>query len=445
MGGVRKTADERQETGDIESDGPSFFRRRLNLLVSFATAIVYFFSNPKPQSYYDYTFRVAGNMLNGKIAFTEPQPTWLNEFVPFDGFYYSVFPLGSVISMMPAALLKAFGLITNMPGAWIAAILAGLVCYFCLKIAEHYDVTPARRVLMSLGVLFGTFMWTNLTFAGAWQLALGFAMVGELGAIYFTVYNRRPLLAGFFFAMAFGNRTENLLTAPILMYLLWSEPAALAAGTGRTKRGASNDLGTATANPPAYAGGSAWLLPIAKFCVVPFILGVSTLIYNYVRFHSFTDFGYARIPGVLQEPWYHAGIFSMQYIPTQAWEMLFKLWEWKSKFPYLMPDGFSASILLSSPFLLFAFRVGAKRGWLKVAAWIAIVILTFILWCHGNAGGWQFGYRYAMVLLPWIFVIMLESAPKKVTIPEWILYGFAFLANLYATWLFNWTEYMKVQ
>jgi hypothetical protein len=437
MGSVKKTGDESHETGDVESDGPSFFRRYLSLLLSFATAIVYFFSNPKPQSYYDYTFRVARNLLNGKIAFTQRQPSWLNEFVPFEGFYYSVFPLGSVISMMPAALLKTSGLITHMPGAWISAILAGLVCYFCLKIADQYDVTPVRRVLMTLGVLFGTFMWTNMSFAGAWQLALGFAMVGELGAIYFTVYDRRPLLAGLFFAMAFGNRTENLLTAPIFFYLLYR-------GGKEGENGSKTIANSTDSSSPFLPLSSSPLLPLAYFCIVPFILGVCTLIYNYVRFHSFTDFGYARIPGVLQEPWYHAGIFSIQYIPTQAWEMLFKLWNWTSQFPYFKPDGFSASILLSSPFLLFVFRVGAKRGWLKIAAWLAIVILTFILWCHGNAGGWQFAYRYAMVLLPWIFVIMLESAPKKVTIPEWILYAIAFLANAYATWLFNWTEYMKV-
>ena len=52
------------------------------------------------------------------------------------------------------------------------------------------------------------------------------------------------------------------------------------------------------------------ILKLAKFCAVPFVLGVSTLIYNKVRFQSFTDFGYARIPGVLDEPWYNHGIFS---------------------------------------------------------------------------------------------------------------------------------------
>lgn len=424
---------------------------KLIAALSAATAIVYFFSNPKPQNYYDYTFRVAANMLGGSIAFRDKQPTWLNEFVPFEGFYYSVFPLGAVVSMMPIALFKTLGVIKEMPGAWIAAILAGAACFLLLRIASRYNVDNRKRILFSLAILFGTFTWTNLTFAGAWQLALGFALVGELGAIYFTVFDRRPLVAGIFFAMAFGNRTENLLTAPVFMYLLIrSEPRAVAGGltsnTATTKKTANkinSDLDKAEFQPSATASTSDWRLHLAKFCAVPFVLGVATLVYNYVRFHSFTDFGYARIPGVLQEPWYNHGIFSANYIPGQAWEMLLKLWNWKSQFPYLVPDGFSSSILLSSPFLLLALRVGAKDGALKFASWASIAVLTIVLWMHGNSGGWQFSYRYAMVLLPWIFVLLLESAKKRVTPLEWTLCIFSFVANAYATWLFNWTEYVK--
>lgn len=423
---------------------------RLIAAVSTATAIVYSFSNPKPQSYYDYTFRVAANMLGGSIAFTEKQPPWLNEFVPFEGAYYSVFPLGSVLSMVPFALLKTLGLIKEMPGASIAALLAGAACFLLLKIAALYDVNNKKRILFPLAILFGTFTWTNLTFAGAWQLALGFAFVGELGAIYFTVFERRPLIAGIFFALAFGNRTENLLTAPVLMYLLTrSEPPAAAGGltlntaTSRKTNKTNSDLDDPELQPSATAGGSDWLRNLITFCAVPFVLGVATLIYNYVRFRSFTDFGYARIPGVLQEPWYSDGIFSVEYVPGQAWEMLLKLWNWKPAFPYIVPDGFSSSISLSSPFLLLALQAGAKNGALKVASWASIVVLTITLWMHGNSGGWQFGYRYAMVLLPWIFILLLESSGKRVTLIEWILCGIAFVANAYATWLFNWTEYVK--
>ena len=208
-----------------------------------ATAAVYYFSNPRPQHYYDYTFRVAANILGGSIAFTEKQPSWLNEFVPYEGFYYSVFPLGSVVSMIPFAFMKTVGIITEMPAAFIAALCAGVICLFLFLIGRRYQIDRARLVVMTLGILFGTWMWTNLTMAGAWQLALGFAMVGELGAIYFSLYDRRPLIAGLFFALAFGNRTEILLTAPLFFWFLYRRAGETEGAEGEKGRKGKGEKG----------------------------------------------------------------------------------------------------------------------------------------------------------------------------------------------------------
>jgi hypothetical protein len=284
---------------------------------------------------------------------------------------------------------------------------------------------------MTLGILFGTWIWTNLTMGGAWQLALGFAFVGLLGAIYFIVVNRHPLLAGAFFALAFGNRTEILLTAPIFLYLL-CRTSADEERDGEVERTALTDV-----RPSALARAC------AMFCAVPFLLGVSTLLYNYVRFHSLTDFGYARIPGVLNEPWYNHGIFSVYYIPRQIWEMLLRRWEFRATFPLPMPNPFSSSILISSPFLLFALRPGSRDKVLKYLCWAGVLVICVVLWMHGNSGGWQFGYRYAIAALPFLFVIMLESSPRKVTPLEWAAYSVAFVLNAYTTWLYHWTSYLK--
>lgn len=405
---------------------------RLIMLISAGTAAVYFFSNPKFQTYYDYTFRVAENLLHGSVGFVEKPPPWLNEFVPVDGFWYSVFPLGAVVSMLPFAVLKSIGMITQMPSAFIASLCAGISCLFMLLIARHYAVGRGRSILMALGILFGTWTWTNLTFGGAWQLALGFALVGELGALYCTLVHKRPLIAGAFFALAFGNRTEILLTAPIFLLLMNRENA---------DREDDNAPETSVKKNVVDVAGNG--RKAVLFCGIPFILGVSTLIYNFVRFDSITDFGYARIPGVLNEPWYDHGIFSVYYIPRQMWEMLFKIWEWRPTFPLPMPNPFSSSVLLSSPFLLFAFRPGAKDMVTKYLCWIAVLAICIPLWMHGNSGGWQFGYRYAIAILPFVFVIMLENAPKKITAPEWAAYAFSFIVNAYVTWLFHWTEYLK--
>jgi hypothetical protein len=433
-----------------------------------AVGLIYFFSNPKPQSYYDYTFRIADNILRGSIAYREKPPSWLNEFVPFEGNWYSVFPLGSVVSMMPFALLKVFGFIRDMPAAFISALTASLTALFLLLIARKYDYGSGKQILLAMSILFGTWTWVNETMAGAWQLALGFAMLGELGAIYFTVFNRKPFLAGVFFAMAFGNRTEVLLTAPIFMFLLLRDyklqitddksEASEIESTAKKKKKHKKKAKRAESEKSIFQVFQSEILNVknesfsnpqsairilASFCAVPFFLGVLTLLYNYVRFHSFSDFGYARIPGVLDEPWYNHGIFSYRYIPGQAWEMLWRPWETRSAFPYLVPNGFSSSILWSSPFLLLTLRRGARDKILKYVSWLAIFVMTILLWMHGNSGGWQFGYRYAMVLLPFAFLILLENSPRKITPLEWAAYIFSFVINAFAVYLFHWTTYLK--
>lgn len=397
------------------------------------TFLIYYFSNPNPQFYYDYTFRVADNFWRGAIGFHEKPPSWVNEFVPFGGNWYSVFPLGSVLTMLPFALFKLIGIVNEMPASFIAALTAGSICWFLIKISEQYEFDWRKRILLVFGILFGTWMLTNLTMAGAWQLALGFAVLGELGAIYFTVFSRKPILAGLFFAFAFGNRTEILLTAPIFMFLLLRD----------SKFQISNFKSEETKAKDQKTKNKKQIANLARFCTVPFVLGVSTLIYNYVRFHSFTDFGYARIPGVLNEPWYRYGIFSIWYIPLNFMEMLVAPWKRLSNFPYFVPGGFGGAIWWSSPFIFFILRFGARDKALKYTAWVAIIVLTFLLWIHGNPGGWQFGYRYAMILLPWMFLILLENSPKKILWYEWLAYIFSFIVNLYATYLFFWTDYVK--
>lgn len=423
----------------------------------FGTVLIYFFSNPNPQSYYDYTFRVAENLLHGRIGFAEQQPSWLNEFVFFRNYYYSVFPLGSVLTMLPFAFLRLIGIIKDMPSAFIAALTAGAVSLFLFSISAHYKYSGGKRVLMAAGILFGTWMWTNLTMAGAWHLALGFAVLGELGAIYFTVYNRRPLVAGIFFALAFGNRTEIILTAPIFMYLLGKSqisnlesqfPSLNSKVVNqkddvKLKKSKTSRADERGEKLETWDLGLGTFKKLAAFCAAPFVLGVLTLVYNYVRFRSFTDFGYARIPGVLEEPWYRHGIFSIQYVPLNFLEMLVTPWKRVADFPYLVPTGFGGSILWSSPFVLLTLRFGARRKFLKYAAWAAIIVLTTILWTHGNPGGWQFAYRYAMVLLPWMYLILLENSPEEITPLEWLTYIVSILVNAYATYLFFWTDYVK--
>jgi hypothetical protein len=386
------------------------------ILLFLLAFLIYYLSNPLPGSYYDYTARIAAALIHGELGVSEQPPSWLNEMVPYNDRYYSVFPLGAVLTMMPIALLREYGLISYFPGVLLAALLAGIVTLLLFSLSAKYDDSYQRRLVLTLFPVFGSCLWANLAYAGAWQIALGAALVGQLAALYFILIKPSPALAGFFFALAFGNRTEIILLAPIFVYLIYRMP-------NESQRARNYD--------------------ILRFIAVPAALGILTLAYNYARFGSILDFGYARIPGVLNEPWYQHGIFSLHAIPGNVQAMLFETWRRVEKFPYLVPTGFGGSIFLSSPYLIYLFRRGARDATLKWLSWGAIGILTLILWCHGNPGGWQFSYRYSIELLPWIFLILLENSPKRIGRMEIILLAASIAINAYGTYLFLRTEYIQ--
>src|SRR5436190_15440387 len=409
------------------------------LAVSLFAAIAFYFSTKATLHELDYTNQIASALLHGQLGLREKPPDWLNEMIPWEGKYYSAFPLGAVLSMLPVALLRSAGLIQSFPGHILAALIAGLCVYFFFQLARGFKgdwdnssptrsiaLSPSRRILLALFPIFGTWTWCNLGFGGAWQIALGLTLLGETAALYFTLVRPSPFLAGAFFALAFGNRTELLITLPLYLYFLWGPANGTAVDWFRIN-GIKREL---------WENG-----PMAiRFLSVPATLALLTAAYNFARFHSIFDFGYLHIPEVPQEPWYEHGLFSIHAIPWNIYTMLFQGFENISYFPYIQPNGFGCSIFLAGPFLCLLFREGGKY---KVTAWMAIAFLTLVLWCHGNPGSWQFSYRYAMILLPWMFLVLTGNGPAKISVSEISLFVVSIAINAMATWQFLWTDQIQ--
>ena len=340
----------------------------------FAALAFYFSTNPTLRDL-DYTTEIASALLRGDLGLREKPPEWLNEMIPYGNKYYSAFPLGAVLSMLPVALLQKASLIHNFPAHILAALIAGACIYFFFQLAKVFGpeyssikLQPlARRILLALFPVFGTWTWCNLGMGGAWQIALGLALLGETAAIYFTLVRWSPFIAGGFFALAFGNRTELLITAPLYLYLLWRRSN----GSTATEVRISRIKRALRENAPM----------VFDFLTLPIALALLTGAYNFARFHSIFDFGYFHIPEVRDEPWYEHGLFSLHSIPWNVHQMLFEGLRDNSDFPFLSFPPFGCSIFLSSPFLFLIFREGGRYS---VICWIAIALLTFILWCHGN-------------------------------------------------------------
>src|SRR5438067_607990 len=248
----------------------------------FATLVFYFSTNATLRDL-DYTNEIASALLRGHLGLREKPPDWLNEMIPHGNSYYSAFPLGAVLTMVPIALLQKANVIHNFPGHVLAALIAGCCVYFFFQLAKAFggnyssleNSSVVRRILLALFPIFGTWTWCNLGLGGAWQIALGIALLGETAALYFTLVRPSPFIAGAFFALAFGNRTELLITLPLYLYFLWRRSSPTTLNLSRIS-GIKQELG---GNGPMAI----------RFLSVPATLALLTGAYNFARFHSIFD------------------------------------------------------------------------------------------------------------------------------------------------------------
>src|SRR5215469_15219656 len=247
--------------------------------LSLAAALAFYFSTKPTLKDLDYTLEIASALLRGDLGLRDKPPEWLNEMIPYGNKYYSAFPLGAVLSMLPVALLQKAYLIHHFPAHILAPLIAGACVYFFFQLAKAFEpdysrLKPkplSRRILLALFPIFGTWTWSNLGMGGAWQIALGLALLGETAALYFTLVRPSPFIAGAFFTLAFGNRTELLITLPVYLYLFWRPSNGITAEQSRIaplKRQLRE-------NAPM----------VFIFLTLPVALAMLTAAYNFARFH----------------------------------------------------------------------------------------------------------------------------------------------------------------
>src|SRR5881275_3764474 len=106
--------------------------------LSLFAALAFYFSTNATLRDLDYTSEIASALLRGDLGLREKPPESLNEMIPYGNRYYSAFPLGAVISMLPVALLEKASLIHNFPARILAALIAGACVYFFFQVAKAF-------------------------------------------------------------------------------------------------------------------------------------------------------------------------------------------------------------------------------------------------------------------------------------------------------------------
>jgi hypothetical protein len=112
--------------------------------LSVLTALVFYFTSKPTMEHFDYTHRIALELLRGHLGLDRHPGSWLSELVPSDGKYYSVFPLGAVLSVVPFALFQRARWIHNFPAY---SLITGLCVLFLFRLSNVETKSVSRRIL----------------------------------------------------------------------------------------------------------------------------------------------------------------------------------------------------------------------------------------------------------------------------------------------------------
>jgi hypothetical protein len=324
----------------------------------------------------------------------------------FNGRHF--WPLGP----LPAVLLMPFVALFEfeMRQGYLAWVFHLLNLFLLYRIARQITGKTHVALWLSFAYAFGTVYFYIIFKSWSWYFAQTIATSFVLLALHEYFFKRRWWLIGSYLALGVLTRVNVLIAAVFfglcILYL-------------RDKK----------QKPVSH------LIMFASPIALAVLL---LLLYNYARFDNIFEFGY-NFQLIFNEPAANRehGLWSIAHFPANLYYFLFKgpdgVFLPGSKiltYPFLKPDIWGMSIVLTSPILLW----GLAAPWEdRVSLFSVLTSLTmlFALLGYYGIGVRQYGYRYALDLYPFLFILLAKRCKTKFTIAMQVVIVLSFLFNWY--------------
>ncbi|MCL5434883.1 MAG: hypothetical protein M1405_00655 [Patescibacteria group bacterium] len=340
---------------------------------------------------WDYSLSLLANQFIHKhISIAPANDMPLGDISTYHGKFYLYFgPLASII-LMPFVLV--FG--KNFPQVILGILSAALSFYAIYSISKHFKFNKVDSLFLSLFFVFSTVLLSSsLINISAYQvevLAVPFILL-SLNE-YFS--KKRPLLIGIFLGLAVMTRVTLILAALFFVFEYLQ------------KRFSLKQL-------------ILFFVPLVLFLLI-------TGGYDFVRFHSFFDTGYTHSIALNTFPLsrnLQYGYMSLSHLPANLYSFLVMPPQplltdanggFVFKFPFLKASPWGIAIWYTSPlflYLLFKFR----KAKYTVSALLTAIIISIPLLTYFSIGFAQFGYRYSLDFLPFLFLLLIPSLLPKLS------------------------------
>lgn len=351
---------------------------------------------PMHHNPYNSYVRQACAWLEGRLDLADgANLTWL-ELAIHEGKYYVSFPPFPSYVILPFAAI--WGL--DFQDAWLALAVTALgVCYTC---AIYRRVCRDHRGLFWIMFLYFGTGFLFIAFNGwVWFIAQNMCFTLSLMAIYHAMRGQGTVSLTSW-ACAVGCRPMVMLYLPVLLWLLY-----------RNQR-------------RRYPQDAPWRIILRRWYWVigPAVLGASYMLLNYLRFGDVLEFGHNFLPEFTRA---EHGQFSILYIWDNILALL-RLPGWinpEERLSFYYMNGMA--FWLTNPFLItmsvawiIALRSRPRKSpALMLMLPLLTLVYVLIICAHRTLGGWHFGNRYLLDIMPWLFFAFLHWKPRRDTFASW--------------------------
>ena len=325
-----------------------------------------------------YWAELAESFLHGKLYLEHP--AGFHDLTFYNGQWYVPNPPMPAILLIPVVAILGSSEKINMTvySALIGALNAGLI-YIVLKNAADRDVVRLRESgmlwLTAAFVFGGDHLWLS-TSGQMWFISQLLVVSFTLLAVLIVLRGESLVLAGFCIGAAVLCR-PNVFPAYLVLFGLYMF----------LERDNALRIDKKTIIWCLKSG-----IPVV-FCVLV-LLG-----YNRMRFGDFLDFGYKTINGAsdIVAAANDYGLFSYKFLAKNIDVMLLRLprLDFSGERFWFYPYIAGYSVLLMSPWFLYAFRNLRKNSWI-IGCLSSFGLILIMLLLYHNTGAEQIGYRYIL-------------------------------------------------
>lgn len=407
---------------------------RMWLYIGFFAFALYLVTGDSPPRLDAYT-PLAQAFLDGRLHILRSVQGSLVELIPVGpGQWYVPYPPAPALPLMPIVAVIGTRFDIGVVGALFGALSAVLM-HAALR---SMGVRWATANWLTVGFAFGTVLWWAAGKVDVWLYAQLNAVFFSTAALLLALRGRWPVVAGALLGAAAASRLPVGLTLPVYLALYggWQLPALAAVGLWpariREWLGRSDPLRRRMARLLRAEQVGRPLLVLVGLAVPATLVAL----YNLARFGSPFDFGYERIPGVLEEFWYSEGILHWSYIPRHIWAIFLSGFDFVYEFPYFRPSWWGLSLVITTPIYLWLVFARSRQP-LIAFGWIAVALALVPIVTHGTWGWAQFGYRFSLDIAPILWLMLGWVFRERMSGYAKIAILIGVIVNAYGVWVIN--------